>query len=232
VLDVLRRWLRRVLKISDAPPEAPSGEQPEVFRASEKYLTYLLVQWAIKCGILFFSTGPGVIAGAVAVVVENKHTWIAPVLLIPFGVLFALFALLSYVAIRIDYDYRWYVLTDRSLRIREGVWSMREVTLTLANVQDIKVSQGPIQRLLSIHDVIVDTAGGSGATEKASVQGHRGILRGVEVGSALVEKIRARVKQQRGTGLGDHDEHVEVDPFLDALRGLREEARKLRESVT
>src|SRR5688572_28987283 len=72
MLDALRRLVRRVLKISDQPPEIPRGEEPDVFRASPKFLTYLLVQWALRTGLLFFALAPGFIGGAIAVYVEHK----------------------------------------------------------------------------------------------------------------------------------------------------------------
>jgi membrane protein YdbS with pleckstrin-like domain len=62
-------------------------------------------------------------------------------------------SLVSYVTIRLDYEFRWYKTTHRSLRIREGVWLVREMTMTYANIQDISVSQGPLQRLFGIADL-------------------------------------------------------------------------------
>lgn len=54
---------------------------------------------------------------------------------------------ITYIAVRLDYELRWYVVTDRSLRIRHGVWVMREVTMSFANLQQVILSQGPLQRL-------------------------------------------------------------------------------------
>src|SRR5207249_3022813 len=64
--------------------------------------------------------------------------------------------------LRLDYEKRWYVVTDRSLRIREGVVKVREMTVNFANIQNISISQGPLQRILGIADLRVDTAGGGG----------------------------------------------------------------------
>lgn len=136
----------------------------------------------------------------------------------------------GYASIRLDWEMRWYVLTDRSLRIREGILSIREITLTLANVQETKVAQGPIQWLLDISDLIVDTAGGGGSPAvDGSVHGHQGVLRGVGRGSDIRKKIEERVKQRRGAGLGDPDEHADhderSDPLVTALEGVRDEVR-------
>ena len=62
--------------------------------------------------------------------------------------------------VRLDFEKRWYLVTDRSLRVREGIVNVREMTITFANIQNISISQGPIQRLLGIADLRVDTAGG------------------------------------------------------------------------
>lgn len=238
LLDPLRRALLRFLRVSQAPPEAPGGEHVEVFRASPRYLTYLLLAWAVKSAFIILVMGGSVTAGCVAIVLEEHVLWPAFLLGGATATFLFLFTFTSYAAIRLDYEMRWYVLTDRSLRIREGLAHMREVTLTLANVQDIKVSQGPLQRLLDLTDVVVDTAGGGAASAAAglgSVHGHAGVLRGVEQGSELVAKIRSRVQQRKGTGLGDTDEHVEHaeagDPLIEVLREVRDQARALRASV-
>jgi uncharacterized membrane protein YdbT with pleckstrin-like domain len=244
VLDPLRRFLKRFLKVTDEPPEVPLGEQPEVFRASPRHLTYLLAQWAIKVGVVGLSFGGGIVGAMVAIIVEEKRTDVA-LIIGALGAAFMLgYALFTYASIRLDYDMRWYVLTDRSLRIREGIVHVREVTLTLANVQELKVSQGPIQRLLDLTDLVVDTAGGGRAATSGgeSVHGHQGILRGVDRGGDLRAKIEARVKQRRGAGLGDPDEHHDGDQrepdvshqpstVIDALRAVRDEARALRTTI-
>lgn len=239
MLDLVRRLLKRFLLVSDAAPEAPLGEHPEVFRASRKHLTYLVVGWALKHGFVWLVTASAIVGGIVAVAVGGHDTWIAWVLGIGALVWLVTFSLVGYASIRLDWDMRWYILTDRSLRIREGIVFMREVTLTLANVQELKVSQGPIQRALGITDLVVDTAGGgaSAAAGKASIYGHHGILRGVDGGGELRAKIEARVKQRRGAGLGDPDDHADHAPasgaagsgdLVTALRAVRDEARRLR----
>jgi membrane protein YdbS with pleckstrin-like domain len=241
VLDPLRRFLKRFLKVTDEPPEVPLGEQPEVFRASPRHLTYLLAQWAIKLGVVGLSLGGGIAGVMAAMIIEEKNPTAAVVIGVLGAAWLGAYALCTYAAIRLDYDMRWYVLTDRSLRIREGIIHVREVTLTLANVQELKVSQGPIQRLLDLTDLVVDTAGGGRAASSGgeSVHGHQGILRGVDRGGDLRAKIEARVKQRPGAGLGDPDEHHHdahdavggPQTVVEALRAVRDEARALRAQV-
>ncbi len=250
MLELVRRFLKRVLKVNEAPPEVPLGENPEVFRASTKHLTYLLALWALRHAAGTFAVLVSVGAG-VAGLLHDDHTGWAAALAATFSVGWLIVVVCAYAAIRIDWEMRWYVLTDRSLRIREGIVLTREVTLTLANVQELKVMQGPIQRALGIMDLLVDTAGGasSPAARRGSIAGHHGVLRGVDRGGDLKEKIAKRVQQRRGTGLGDADEHEHdhdvhdghdgaalppAPPAADvvaALRDVRDEARRLRDAV-
>src|SRR5690606_10085493 len=66
--------------------------------------------------------------------------------------------------LRLDIEQRWYLVSNRSIRIREGLVRLHEKTMTLANVQHVSVRQGPLQRLLGIADVEVRTAGGGGGS--------------------------------------------------------------------
>ena len=56
--------------------------------------------------------------------------------------LMVLHALFSFAVLRLDYEKRWYIVTDRSLRIREGVLNVREMTVMFANIQNVSVMQG------------------------------------------------------------------------------------------
>ena len=62
--------------------------------------------------------------------------------------LFVLQLPVTLMLVRLDYELRWYIVTDRSLRIREGIVRINELTLAFANVQDVSIQQNPIQRLL------------------------------------------------------------------------------------
>ena len=74
---------------------------------------------------------------------------VSPVLaLVAVPFLFALVApdVVAYVGIHLRYDTTWYVFTDRSLRIRRGILSIHETTISFENVQNVEVRQGPVQR--------------------------------------------------------------------------------------
>ena len=123
------------------PPPAPAGAHGsvEVFRASPRYLTYRMI-WLLV-GVFFVFVGFA--GGAVAAVATESPGPLVLGVAIAFLSLFAIF--ISYFLIHLDYDLRYYVLTDRSLRVRQGAWTVKEMTLTYANVQNLRVVQGPVQ---------------------------------------------------------------------------------------
>jgi hypothetical protein len=131
------------------------------------------------------------------------------------GILLYLLQLpITFALVRLEYEQRWYIVTDRSLRIRSGLLALRESTMSFANVQQVTVSQGPLQRLLGIADVQVRSAGGGGSSEhgKGSPDEsmHIGIFHGVENAIEIRDLILERLRRFRATGLGDPDDHREV----------------------
>ena len=151
----------------------------------------------------------------------------------------------TFAMVRLDYEMRWYITTDRSLRIREGLASVREMTLTFANVQNVTIRQGPLQRLLGLADVVVETAGGGAPRgphgQQAGNSLHEGALRGVDNATEIRDLILARLRKLKDAGLGDPDEkHLHhgpepVTPHADdaiaAARAVLEEARGLRRAL-
>ncbi|MEV8512555.1 PH domain-containing protein [Dactylosporangium sp. NPDC051484] len=57
-------------------------------------------------------------------------------------------------------------VTDDVVAVREGVLTRELTAVPLARVQSVRVTQGPLQRLLSLATVTVDTAGGLHATAR------------------------------------------------------------------
>jgi uncharacterized membrane protein YdbT with pleckstrin-like domain len=151
----------------------------------------------------------------------------------------------TYVIARLDYELRWYMVTDRSLRIRYGVWKVAESTMSFANIQQVVVSQGPIQRLLGLADVKVQSAGGGSGHEHQKGQEddmHLGLFHSVNNAPEIRDLILERLRHFRESGLGDPDEksvpHASVPAtgqtttdLLAAARELAAEARALRASL-
>ncbi|MFZ5985112.1 MAG: PH domain-containing protein [Acidobacteriota bacterium] len=241
--------LCRVLKV---PPEpsAPAGAPGSVrtFRAARGFYSYRLLAWGLSQA--------GAAAGLFVGVSFLRFVPAVSVLGIPLSTILGWFetlAVIGFVAqlplgpflVRLDYEMRWYVMTDRSLRIREGILRVREQTLTFHNIQNLSIRQGPLQRLFGIEDLRVRTAGGGGSpggdTEEASVREdmHEGFFRGVENASAIRDAILAHLKGAAGDGLGGpegarpapSDPTGDLDALVRAARLLRDEAAALRRAV-
>ena len=163
--NVFRRTCERVLKIphDPVPPEADAASA-RTFRAAPAYFKYRVVVWTLRTvfllGFLFLFLG-GMNA---ALSQDGDIPMEVRALILGISILVFLFvlahALFSLAVVRLDYEKRWYLVTDRSLRVREGVMTVREMTVTFANIQNVAVMQGPIQRMLGLADVKVETAGG------------------------------------------------------------------------
>lgn len=121
-------------------------------------------------------------------------------------------ALYTYTVMRLGYEMHWYMVTDRSLRIREGVTRVREMTLSFANIQQITVRQGPLQRLLGLADVVITTAGGGATTGRPHQAGalqepcHVGVLRSIDDAGAVRDLMLERLRLLKSSGLGDPDD--------------------------
>lgn len=148
----------------------------------------------------------------------------------------------TYALVRIEFDQHWYMVTDRSLRIRTGVLSLSESTMSFANLQQVEVKQGPLQRLLSLADVRVQSAGGghsSGDHESEAL--HVGVFRSVDNAEDIRDLMLARLRAFREAGLGDPHRTVErTSPAVNgmpletliAAREVLRQARALRETAS
>jgi membrane protein YdbS with pleckstrin-like domain len=256
VIGSLKRLMLRLLRV---PPEphlpAGAADTARVFRASKRYLQLKLLNW----GVGQFFTLVGLVAALVALHFVAEGTlevfekvphkaiilrfagWFEVIGVIGFLVQLPL----SLVPVILDWEMRWYIVTDRSLRIREGVWRVSEMTLTFANVQEVSIRQGPIERLFGIANLRVRTAGGGGQINPQHPQseeksGHIGYFRGVDNAPAIRDLILERLKRLRDAGLGDPDqpqteidgeEAIAIPGVIDAAHELLTEARALRRTV-
>lgn len=231
----LKSTVLGILRLPERPPDPPTGgyKSVQVFRASPKWLRYRLVLFWIGFVVFVFA----IAAGGLATLVAAKFWATAAVALVALAV--AICFGIGWFCVRIEWDLRTYVVTDRSLRVRSGAWTFKEMTLTYANVQNVQVLQGPLQRLFGIEDLRVDTAGGGGGAraEGHGTNGHSVTLAGLENAREVRELILSYVKvASRGSGLGDLDDPERARPearfqsrdVVDALRALRASAQALR----
>jgi uncharacterized membrane protein YdbT with pleckstrin-like domain len=240
-MDGLRSRLLRLLRVPQRPAPPPGDPRAlQTFRAAPGYYTYSVLLWVVKqlsaasglfISYLFFQS-----------LVRN----------IPFGY-FGLIEQLfiagfvaqlpfSFLLIRLDYEMRWYMLSDRAMRVRYGIISVHEQTMTFANIQSIATRQNPLQRLFGIATVAVRAAGGggdggSGSGKRSS--SHEIRFEGVADAAGIRNVIRERLRRYRDAGLGDADEDAALTersdhgvagaaPLESSARQLLEEARRLR----
>lgn len=217
-----------------------------VFRAAQGYWRYRMTGWAIFAAV---ALGAALLPLVIAIAAWSRHPDNAVIMACVGVVILALVAgalTVSWITVRLDYDYRWYLLTDRSLRVREGVWIVREMTITFANVQNLSVEQGPLQRFFGISNVKVETAGGGGGGghhggHQPGRSLHTAWLRGVDNAEEVKALIQGRIRGLRDAGLGDTDDRAPLASpgrgpaaagVAQAVAGMVAEARGLREAVT
>jgi membrane protein YdbS with pleckstrin-like domain len=241
--DQPHAWLLRLLKVPP-PPEIPPGEV-RVFRSAPAHRHYQLIRWGLRqvglvAGLIFGALFIASVVPRIGHPLSEKIgwglealAWLGFIAQFPIGFLVA----------RIDYEFRWYILSDRSLRMREGLVSFQEKTMTFANIQQVSIHQNPLQRLLGISDVKVETAGGGGSRSSGSSDSghgehlHEARFRGVSNPGEIRDVILARVRMHRDTGLGEAHAVEPVTPVtastaaLEAARELLTEMRALRQAL-
>jgi membrane protein YdbS with pleckstrin-like domain len=243
--EQIKTLLLRILR-SPAEPTPPAGapESISIFRASRNYYLLNLLKWGFAQVMTFLGIA---ILFAVTWSVDLREATVPLRVIKLIALIIFLFQLpISYLFVRFDYEMRWYIVTDRSLRIRYGLQHIREMTMTFANIQQITIRQGPLQRLLRIADLQVSTAGGGSANHYGEGSGHGGghsmhlgYFRGVENANAIRDLMLERLRRWRDTGLGDPDEAQVGEPtnvpkvdspslVLAAAKQVLTEARALR----
>jgi membrane protein YdbS with pleckstrin-like domain len=245
----IKSLITRVLRVPPRPhPPAGNPGSVQVFNAARGFYRYRLLQW----GLSQLGTAIGIAVGYYFVLGRIQfgpftmgHSMIQ--VFEALGVaLFLLQLPFTFMMVDLDYRYRWYMITDTSLRIREGLLSVREQTMTFANIQNLSIRQGPLQRVFGIADLQVRTAGGGGGEsggqggkqQSKSANMHLGFFRGVDRAGEIRDAILNCLRGQRDSGLGNPDDPAAVvtagarpeDPghTLSAAARLRDEARALR----
>ena len=118
--------------------------------------------------------------------------------------------------------------------------------MSFANIQEVVVSQGPLQGLLGLADVKVKSAGGGGGGGHSKDEGadmHSGLFHCVTNAPEIRDLILERLRRFREAGLGDPDEKPAIEApaatspaafspdALTAARELAAEARALRSAL-
>jgi len=203
---ILVKWF----KVPAHPPTllTSDGSEPVSFKPSDGYLNYM--KFTFWLGLIFIDV---LIATAWLILAIAFPLWGA-ILFLPALLLMILPDILAYLAIHLKFDSTWYVMTDRSIRIRRGIWIITEMTLTFENIQNVTVSQGPLQRHFNISDIVIETAGGGASDEKGSagLELHKGRIEGIRNAQEIRNQILSRLKESQSAGLGDERAAAETQP--------------------
>ncbi len=210
--SVITRWFR----VPGSPPELAGADDQNTrsFRPAEGFLRYLKFQFWIALfaiDIVLFIVW--------LLILWNAHVIVSIILTPIMWAIIIVPDILAYIAIHLRYDTTWYVLSDRSMRIRRGIWTIHETTITYENIQNVTVNQGPLQRYFGISDVRVETAGGGSGPHQTPGFGHQGMLEGVDCPEEVRQLILQKWKASKSAGLGDDGDHDDLNhqPSISAL---------------
>lgn len=184
------------------PPQLPAMAKEGITsrKPSVNFLNYCKIELYIVLAVVSLP----LIIGATIAAIVNENGWL---MLLPIAavIVTAILWLLGYLAIYLRYDTMWYVFSDRSMRLRRGIWIIRESTITFENIQNVKVVQGPLQRIFGIANVIVETAGGGGSHAQGGGDTgmHSGVIEGITDAAAIRDAIMNKVRTAQSAGLGD-----------------------------
>ncbi len=231
-VDRASAWIYRGLwsvlvdlfRVERGAPAAPGGapaDAVETFHPAPGFLRYLKFWFWLALLPIDIAILIGWIALAAASPLAGA------ILALPALALAVLPDVVAWVAIHLRYDTTWYVMTARSIRLRRGVWIVREVTITFENVQNVRVSSGPVQRRYGIADVVIETAGAGGGGHGGGGSAlNQGLIEGVADAERIRDLIMARARASRTAGLGDERlPHVDAGfgaAHLEVLREIRE----------
>jgi uncharacterized membrane protein YdbT with pleckstrin-like domain len=224
-----------VLRLARVPaePHVPEGaeESVRVFNAGRNYLAWRLILWGI--GNAALALGLAVAFGFSFVLpLPPLVRTIWSVVGVGAAGVFVVSIPMTYFLQRLNYEMRWYIVTDRSLRIRSGVVWLQEITMTFANIQEIRVNANPIEQLLGLANVEVRSAGGGDTDAHGrSSSGHVGKFAGVDNAEAIRDLLVERLRVYRDSGLGEKTVAAQEPLALSAAREVLQETRALRNSL-
>ncbi|MCC6335570.1 MAG: PH domain-containing protein [Myxococcales bacterium] len=226
LLKLLRPLFLPLLKLKLEPPHLPEGTSlVRHLRPSPSWLAYRYLQTLF--GLLNQFIGVGVMA--VVLIVRLESAGVALAVLLAVVELFVIG--LALVTTRVDYDLRHYLVGDRSLRVAQGAWRREEATLSYANVQNLEVLQGPLERLFGFKSLIVSTAGSDASPQDPSSNSHLVTMVGLENADELRELILGMLRHHKDSGLGEPVHHPPAGLDSSRLLEVRNAALALRDAA-
>lgn len=204
LFSALKNVIFPFLKIDETSPKIPYGHEEDVhlqvLRADTLYWNYVLTLLGIYA---FFWVLGMVVVTTIVLISIPVLAWIV----LPIIVLATAKMIIVLAVHRIDYELRWYIITDSSITVRQGAWTVQEITVSYQNVQNVRVTQGPLERMFGFANVLIDTAGNSGTPAKGKgANGHHAVLRGITNAQEIRDVILHNLRSYRNSGLGDPDD--------------------------
>ncbi|WGX74795.1 PH domain-containing protein [Paraclostridium bifermentans] len=90
-------------------------------------------------------------------ILDNYISWINVITLIIVG----LIGISAYIEPFFEYKQWSYRINEEEISFTEGIFFKRSVTIPIVRIQNINLSEGPINRKFNLADVKIGTAGGS-----------------------------------------------------------------------
>jgi membrane protein YdbS with pleckstrin-like domain len=200
----LQKRLARFLQVPLDPPEPPPGRVTwtRSFRPDPAFLSYLKMHAAVR---VFFLVFVALFLAMALIGATGGAAWaLAPAVLLL--ALAGAWIALDLFAIRFRFDTTWYVMTDRSLRNRRGIWSLSENTVTFDNVQNLRLRQGPLERWLGIQTLVLETAASGASSSDQGSTAQQLVVEGIRDAVELRDRVAERMRLARGRGLGDRSD--------------------------
>ena len=224
LLKVLKPIFLPLLKVTFTPPHLPEGSSlVRSLKPSQKWLGYRYLQ------TMFGFLNPFIGYGVAMVPLIIKYRTVGAAIAVALFVLQCTVIGFALVVTRVDFELRHYLVGDRSLRVAQGAWKREEVTLSYANVQNIEVNQGPLERLFGFKSLTISTAGAD--TTPGQQNSHLVQLVGLENADELRALILGMLGHHKDAGLGEAPVHPASGPSLARLIELRDAALELRDAA-
>ena len=218
-------------RVPDGPPRLSFQQRQgelRVFHPSRNYLRYLKFYFWI--GLVVIDVG--ILIGWL-LILQASYFW-GSLTAVPALVIAVVPDVIAYIAIHLRYDTIWYGVSERGLFIRRGIWLISEHTITIENIQNLSVTQGPVEQVFGIATVVVETAGAeAGEGADAFLVGNKSIMVGLDRADEVKELIFQQIRACRSTGLGDDPR--EIRPAVSASQqktsGWTEQDRQLLQEI-
>ena len=157
---------------SARPASVAEGKDPEFQQLAASFVVFERRTGYVVLSVVWLI----VVAATAPLLFTLERGWVAVVVLVGWIVLASLMAWFAHEWPAIKFRNSSWCLSPMGLEIRRGVWWQHRISIPVARVQHVDVSQGPVQRMFDLGKLTIHTAG----TQNSSVE-----LDGLEHSRAL-----------------------------------------------